>query len=53
MTGEIKEVELKGRICGDCAARAGYKVSGINKFKVKKGDVEPGGSGGSPAPLMN
>ena len=25
-TGEIKEHELKGNLCRDCATRAGYKV---------------------------
>lgn len=26
LTGEIKEVEMVGRVCRDCAAKAGYKV---------------------------
>lgn len=26
LTGEVKEVELVGRICKSCARRAGYKI---------------------------
>ena len=26
LTGEIKEVEVKGKICRDCARLAGYKI---------------------------
>jgi hypothetical protein len=26
LTGEIKEVEYEGRVCPECAAKAGYKV---------------------------
>ena len=51
LTGEIKESVVVGQVCRKCAAEAGYKVKGVNIFKVKKLDGSEDGSG--PASLTN
>ena len=46
LTGEIKEQEVKGKICSSCAYEAGYKQRS-KKFKVRPDDSS------GPVPLTN
>jgi hypothetical protein len=34
LTGEIKETELVGKLCDECALHAGYKIKGVERTIV-------------------